>query len=72
MKISIRVKANAKEYRVEKINEREFFVRVKEPPKEDKANKAVVGLLSDYFGIPKSKITIVSGMKSKQKVVELG
>jgi uncharacterized protein (TIGR00251 family) len=70
MKISVRVKPNMKEEKVEKVD-KVFAVYVKEPAKEGRANKSVVELLSKYFKIPKSKIVILSGMKSKQKIIEI-
>jgi len=45
-----------------------FLVRVKAPAEKGKANKAVVRLLSKYFG---EKVQIKSGFKSRDKVVEL-
>jgi uncharacterized protein (TIGR00251 family) len=70
MKISVRVKPNMKEEKVEKVDD-VFTVCVKEPAKEGKANKAVIELLSEYFKVPKSQIVILSGMKSKQKIIEI-
>ena len=70
MKISVRVKPNMKEEKVERVDD-VFTVYVKEPAKEGKANRAVVELISKYFKIPKSKIVILSGMKSKQKIIEI-
>ncbi len=35
-----------------------FLVRVKEPAKEGKANKAVIKLLADYFGVPQKEVVI--------------
>ncbi|MCH7761349.1 DUF167 domain-containing protein [candidate division TA06 bacterium] len=43
----------------------------KDPPVEFRANRAMIHLLSQYFGISKSRITILSGKKSKQKIVEI-
>ncbi|MGB9715434.1 MAG: DUF167 domain-containing protein [Thermodesulfovibrionales bacterium] len=70
MKISVRVKPNMKEEKVEKAGD-VFNVYVKEPAKEGKANKAVIELLSEYFNVPKSQIVIISGFKSKQKIIEI-
>lgn len=69
MKISVRVKPNSKDERVEKVAEGEFVVRVKAPAKEGKANEAAVGALSEYFGVAKSRIVIVKGHNSRNKVV---
>lgn len=70
MKLSVTIKPNSKQEKVEK-TEGGYIVYVKEPPVEGKANKAVIKLLSEYFGVPKSQITILSGMRSKQKVIEI-
>jgi len=45
-----------------------LIVRVKEPPTKGKANKAVVKLLSEYFN---ARVRIVSGTKSRRKIVEI-
>lgn len=70
MKISVRVKPNSKIEKVEKA-EGFFLIFVKEPPQEDKANLAVINLLSAYFKVPKSRISILRGKKSRQKIVEI-
>ena len=71
MRISIRVKPNSKEEFVEKTGEGEFTVRVKAPAREGRANEAVVRLLSGYFGVPGSRITIKLGASGKNKVVDI-
>ncbi|MCX5714268.1 MAG: DUF167 domain-containing protein [Candidatus Omnitrophica bacterium] len=71
MKISVKVKARAREEKVEKIEEGNFRVLVKAEAKEGKANQAVIELLSRYFDIPKSRITILKGHSSKNKILQL-
>ena len=71
MRISVTVKPNSKEAKIERISENEFIVRVKAPPKEGRANNAVVGAMSEYLGIPKSRISIRMGSKGKNKVLEI-
>jgi len=68
MKISVKVKPNSK---IEKVEKAEGFwlIYVKEPPQEDRANLAVINLLSEYFKVPKSRISILKGKKSRQKIV---
>ena len=46
-------------------------VRVTAAPVDGKANKALIALLAKEFGTPKSKILIVQGESSRDKVVEL-
>ena len=71
MKISVRIKPNAKVDSVEKNPDGEYLVRVKAPAKEGKANEALVKTLGRYFHIPKSRVSIISGLGSKNKIVEL-
>lgn len=71
MKISVKVKTNSKVVGVEKMDGSSYLVRVNVPPIDGKANKAVVEALADFLNIPKSKIEIVSGLSSKNKIVEL-
>ncbi|MCX5686518.1 MAG: DUF167 domain-containing protein [Candidatus Omnitrophica bacterium] len=69
MRISVIVKANARENSLVRLSENEFTVRVKAPAKEGKANEAVIELLSGYFGIAKSRINMLKGHTSKKKIV---
>lgn len=67
MKIFVTTKTKARKTLVEKIDETHYKVSVRESPVENKANLAVIETLAKYFKIPKSKIIILSGEKSKQK-----
>ena len=70
MKISITVKPKSRQERIEKTADG-YIAYVKEQPIENRANRALIKLLSEYFGVPKSEISISSGIKSKQKIVEI-
>lgn len=41
------------------------------PPVEGKANELLLKLLAKHFGVSKSQVTIVSGAKARQKIVEI-
>ncbi|MDP4009171.1 MAG: DUF167 domain-containing protein [bacterium] len=71
MKIIVNVKLNAKKEDVCGVDETHFDVWVKEPPIEGKANRAVSHALAKHFNVPKSCVTIVSGQRSKKKVVDV-
>ncbi len=71
MKVSVKVKAGAKEDKVDRIDEQNLRISVKAQAKEGKANQAVIALLSRYFDIPKSRIMILKGHTSKNKILEL-
>lgn len=67
MKFTVIVKPNARKSAVEKIDEKTYKVSVAAAPAEGKANKAVIGLLAEYFDVPKSRIEIKSGYSSPRK-----
>jgi hypothetical protein len=68
MKINVQVKPRCKKEAVEKLSDSEFIVRVNTPPIDGKANLRVVELLSEFYSLPKSKIVLKRGQKSKRKV----
>lgn len=45
--------------------------RLKAPPVDGAANKALLELLAERLAIPRSAITIVRGTTSRQKMVEI-
>ncbi len=71
MKIFVRVKPKAKEEKVIKISDTNFKVWVKELPEKGRANRAVMKVLADYFGVSQSNIQIISGSTSKLKIIEI-
>ncbi len=71
MKIIIKAKPGAKEDRIEKVNEANYVVSVKAPPRDGKANAAIVALLASHFDISKSLVEIISGHMARTKVVEI-
>lgn len=71
MKIFVKARAGAKEKKVEKTDETHFIVTVKEPPKEDRANRAIAKALAEHFGVAPSCVHLVSGFSSKSKVFKL-
>ena len=46
-------------------------VKVTAPPDKGKANKAVLAVLAEAFGLPKSAFALVSGETDRQKVVSV-
>ena len=70
-KIFVEAKPNAKEEKVQKVDETHFRASVKDPPIQGRANNVVIRLLSEYFHEPKANVKIVSGHTSKEKIVEI-
>lgn len=71
MKIFVKAKPSAKEEKIEKIDEVNFIVAVKEPPKDGRANRAIVKAIAAHFNIASSCVNLVSGFSSRQKVFEI-
>lgn len=71
MKISIKVKPNSKQERLEKIDENNFVIWVREKPQEGKANQATIKILAEHFGVSKSQVILLIGQASRQKVFEI-
>lgn len=71
MKIFVKAKPNAKEEGIEKLDENYFVVKVKEPPRNGRANAAIIKTLADHFKLARSRVRIVSGFTSKEKIVEI-
>jgi uncharacterized protein (TIGR00251 family) len=71
MLIRVRVTTNAKAVRVVKVGEADFEVKVDERALNGRANKRLVEILSEHFRVPRSRIIIVSGARSRDKVLEV-
>jgi uncharacterized protein (TIGR00251 family) len=48
-----------------------LLVAVNAPPVDGKANQAVVRVLAEAFGVPRSAVTIVRGETGKKKTVRI-
>jgi len=70
MKIQVKVKPNSKTDEVSREGD-SFIVKVREPPKEGKANQAVIKLLAEHFGVSQSEVRILSGFRNRNKVIEV-
>lgn len=71
MKIFVKAHPKSRQRKVKRIDETNWEVWVHEPPDKGKANQAVINLVSTELNIAKSKIEIVSGQTSKNKVIEI-
>lgn len=69
MKIFVTVRTGVEKASVEKIGAARFKVSVKARPEKGKANEAVIRALGKYFGLPSSRLKIISGRASRQKII---
>lgn len=68
MKIFVKAKPGAKISKIVQKDSLHFEVWVKEKPEGGKANEALRQALADYFDCPQSKITLLKGGSSRNKV----
>lgn len=71
MKIFLKVKTKAKIKKLIKIDETHYIISISSPPENGKANKEIIKTLAKYFDTSISRINIISGEKSKEKIIEI-
>ena len=62
---------NAKQARVVNLGEDYFEVWVDERVVDGRANKRLLEILAEHFKVPKSRIAILKGTKSRKKTVQV-
>jgi uncharacterized protein (TIGR00251 family) len=70
MKILVIVTPNSRVEEVTREADR-FLVKVKEPPREGKANQSVIRLLASHFRVSQNYVRVLKGQTSKIKIVEI-
>jgi uncharacterized protein len=70
MKISVRVKPNARTDSFKLNEDGSARVTVRAQPEDGKANEAVVAVLAEVLGVPKTSIRVVTA-RSRTKIVEV-
>ncbi|MHA1301679.1 MAG: DUF167 domain-containing protein [Candidatus Helarchaeota archaeon] len=71
LRIEILVKTNSKQQKILQISDNSYEVWLKSKPERGKANKELLKLLSNYFNVPESRIQIIKGIKSKNKIIRI-
>lgn len=71
MYIKVRVIASAKHEKVEVQGNDHLKIWVKEPAKQNLANKRVVELVAAHFKVPANKARILSGHHSPSKLLSI-
>ncbi|MFH1210782.1 MAG: DUF167 domain-containing protein [archaeon] len=67
MQHKLKVKANAKENKIE-LKDNTYSVSIKEKPIEGRANKAIIKLFKKELN---KNIRIIKGLKSNEKIIEI-
>ena len=71
MYIRVRVTADAKRDTLEAISVDSFLVSVKDPAEQNLANKRVLELVANHYGIEPKQIRIISGHHSPGKILSI-
>jgi uncharacterized protein len=69
MIIEVYVTPNAKQSRVVKVSDDYFEVWVDERTIAGRANKRLLEILAEHFNVPKSRITVLKGTKTRNKTI---
>ena len=67
----VRVQPKASRNQVDGYSADRLLLRVTAPPQDGKANVAVISLLADTLGVPKSRVRIIRGHGSREKLVQV-
>ena len=70
MRLHVKVTPNSRTEEV-KQNGDTLLVKVKEPPREGKANAAMVKAVAKHFGVSSDSVRIVSGHTGRNKIIEI-
>lgn len=71
MLVSVRVKPNSRQPRIEAAPGGALTVFLKSPPIEGRANEELIDRLAAHYNVPKSRIRIRSGLSSRTKLIEI-
>lgn len=71
MRITVKVKPGSKSPGLFIGDGGEYTARVSSFPLGGKANKELIDMMSKYFKAPKGNVKIISGFRSRNKIVEI-
>ncbi|KKT25138.1 MAG: hypothetical protein UW11_C0034G0006 [Parcubacteria group bacterium GW2011_GWA2_43_9b] len=71
MKIFVKVKPDGYEEKIERVDETHFIAETKEPPVQNRANRAITRLLARYFNVELGKVRMIKGFRERNKIFEI-
>lgn len=69
--LKVFVKTGSKTPGVEGVEEDRVRIRVRSKPIDGEANSELIEIISEFFKVPKSKIEIVKGATSRNKIIKI-
>jgi uncharacterized protein (TIGR00251 family) len=71
MTIKVKVITGAPRSQIFVLSPEQLKVKLVSPPEKGRANRELIELLADHFGVAKSRVRIVRGEKTHNKIVEI-
>ena len=71
LEVRLHVSPRAKRSEIAGVHNRALRVKVTAPPVDDAANRAIIELISARLGVPKSSLSIASGLRSREKILSI-
>jgi hypothetical protein len=71
LRLSVRVQPRASRSKLDGVVEDQLRVRLTAPPVENAANQACAAFLAEVLGVARSKVQLVGGQKSRDKVFQV-
>ena len=72
MLIRVKVRAGEKKETVVNKSEEQLAVSLVEKAERNLANKRLIEVLAEYYGLPENQIRIIRGHKTPSKIVSVG
>ncbi len=70
MFLKVKVSPSSKHVSFEEISGEKFVVSVKESPKQNMANKALLSMLASHLGVSPRSLRIISGHRKSSKIIQ--
>lgn len=71
MYIKVKASPGAKKESFEEKTPDTFYISVKEPAERNLANGRIVALIAAHFGVAENRVRIVSGHRSRSKILSV-
>jgi len=71
MNIEVRVKLNAKENKLTGKGGCEYGARLREKPVDGRANKELIAMVAEHFGVKEWQVSIIKGLTSRKKIIKI-
>jgi len=69
--IKVKIGPSSSKNKIDGVYNNALKISITTPPVEGKANKECIAFLAKYFDVAKSKIEIISGETSKNKLIKI-